>query len=318
MKKFKKKNIWLRILGCVLLVSLLGAVAFSIFKITDESTEESVSPSFAVGSLDADTGVYKKSEGSIYTKKAFLCQGLKITLDFDSTVSYRVFLYDSKNNFLMASESLTSDFNLSSNAPVWTSDGYINEIIPSFAKYARIVVTPHSDDSVNLFEIRKYAKQLNISVSKDQTYMYENNMLKSLTQTKISVEGSDVKQPGGYNRTVGQTMTTYAAYARSSPATGYIPVWNSNIIDVSGCEYVTVVCYGEQTFDYFIADSDRKVLRTSHLNNTDDASNEFFAKLEHYGETGLWICKLSVEDAKYFAITVAETGNLNNFAIFVR
>ena len=317
MRKFKKKNIWLRILTGVLLVSFLGALVFGIVNITDESTTKSISPKYSVGTLDEETGVYKKSEGSIYTKNAFLCQGLDVTLDFDSTVTYRVFLYDGKNNFLLATEPLTGAFNIDtvSNAPVWHYGvtGQVSEIIPSFAKYARIVITPNDDESINLFEIRKYAKKVNITVDKDQTYMYENNMLKSLTQTKVSVEGVDEKQPGGYNRTVNGSLTEYKAYSRDTDPVTYSNVWNSNIIDVSGCEYVTVVCYGEQTFDYFFADKDKIVKASLHVVNTEDNS-----ALAHYEGIGLWVYNVPVEDFKYFAITVAPAGNLNNYAIFVR
>lgn len=118
-----------------------------------------VTPSYEIGGLTAE-GKYQETKESIYTKEAFECQGLVVTPQFDSTITYQVFFYDALGNFVDSSASL---------------EGYYRDEIPSGSSYARIVITPKWDKDIeddakkiNIFQINKYAKQLTVKVAKEQ------------------------------------------------------------------------------------------------------------------------------------------------------
>lgn len=147
----KTKNILTWVLGgCLLFGAIFGIM--SLFNKAEAKTQ-SITPSYAVGSLNATTGKYVDSKGSIYTKNAFDCNGLKTTLDFDNNIKYQLFFYDFDENFLSASNILTENF---------------KDEVPFTAKSCRIVITPNEDDNINFFEISKYSKQLKIEVANEQ------------------------------------------------------------------------------------------------------------------------------------------------------
>ena len=155
-KKFKLKRDWKKLL-VVGLSAILGVGAiFGITRLAEkaEETHKKITPTFTVGGLN-ESGKYEETEESIYTKTAFECDGLDITLEFDSNVSYSVFFYNKDAEFISSTGKLTSS--------------YDEKTTPEKADYARIVITPNDDDKVSWYEVSKYAKQLTIEVSKVQT-----------------------------------------------------------------------------------------------------------------------------------------------------
>ncbi|MBO5850950.1 MAG: hypothetical protein J6R29_01295, partial [Clostridia bacterium] len=126
-KKIKFTKNTFKKIGAVLLAGALsiGAI-FGIAKLGEalDTPTKTIHTSYHVGGLN-DSGKFTDSNASIYSD-AFECQGLKITPDFDSNVSYEVFYYDHNEQFLFSSGSKT-DF--------YESDD-------TFAKYARIEITP--------------------------------------------------------------------------------------------------------------------------------------------------------------------------------
>ena len=135
-------------LAIVVLIGVIG-ITFAFFG--EEKTTKKISPSFSIGGLKSD-GKYLETKESIYTKELFECRGLTITPDFESQVSYQIFFYDAEGEFLEATPKLTGTFNQ----------------VPDTATHARMVITPMNDEEVKFYEIRGYAKQLELVVSKNQ------------------------------------------------------------------------------------------------------------------------------------------------------
>ena len=160
----KTKKILSIIMVCVI---TLGAIC-GISAITNKLDEDMkvITPSFSVGGLDNTTGKYVETDGSIYTKDSFECQGLTIKLDFDSNVKYQVFYYNELDEYI---EECTPEY-----------DESVELVVPEGATYARIKVTPvwsadvkANDRVVEWYEVLKYSTQLEISVFKDQETVVE-------------------------------------------------------------------------------------------------------------------------------------------------
>ena len=118
---YKTKQIISIVLVCVIAFgAIMGLSALS--KKLDEDMKI-ITPTFEVGGLDNTTGKYVETEGSIYTKKSFECQGLTIKLDFDSQVKYQVFYYDELDEYI---GECTAEY-----------DESVELVVPENAKFAR-------------------------------------------------------------------------------------------------------------------------------------------------------------------------------------
>ena len=157
----------------VLILAAVGGGTAGIISLVDSDkfdTKNISDLSFGVGGLDS-TGKYMSTDKSIYTKDAFECQGLSVSLEFDSEISYQIYFYDQNNDFVHTTGKLESAF--------------VSDSIPFFAKYARIVITPDDDEKVTTLEVLKYAKQLNAKVNREQGFKnYTENLM------EVDVEGS--------------------------------------------------------------------------------------------------------------------------------
>ena len=148
--------------GTAGIISLVDSDKFDVKNISDLS--------FGVGGLDS-AGKYMSTDKSIYTKDAFECQGLSVSLEFDSEISYQIYFYDQNNDFVHTTGKLEGAF--------------VSDSVPFFAKYARIVITPDDDEKVTTLEVLKYAKQLNAKVNREQGFKnYTENLM------EVDIEGS--------------------------------------------------------------------------------------------------------------------------------
>lgn len=155
MKKinFKKKNTAGIIAICIAGVLVVGAL-IGLFSSANSGNKKvvDVNPSWSVGALTTQ-GKYKEAENSIYTKEAFDCYGLNVTLAFENDIAYQIYFYDFDGAYLSSTQSLTTNY---------------KEVVPESAKTCRIVITPLNDDSISFFEVNGYARQLSIEVSTKQ------------------------------------------------------------------------------------------------------------------------------------------------------
>lgn len=160
----------------VLVVAVLGGGVAGIISLVDSDkfdTKNISDLSFGVGGLDS-AGKYMSTDQSIYTKDAFECQGLNVSLEFDSEISYQIYFYDQNNDFVHTTGKLEGAF--------------VADSIPFFAKYARIVITPDDDEKVTSLEVLKYAKQLNAKVNREQGF---KNYTEDLSEIEFTDSGID-------------------------------------------------------------------------------------------------------------------------------
>lgn len=152
------KGIGLGVLG---VATLIGAAAtINHFK-ADEDGLVKVHLNYDIGGLDSN-GEYEETDESIYTKKAFESQGLKVEVDFDSNIDYEIFFYDQYGEFISSTGKLEKNF-----------DGET----PLVASHARIEITPKEDeDGIKWYEKSGYANQLTIKVAEEQEYNLTANL----------------------------------------------------------------------------------------------------------------------------------------------
>ena len=172
----KSKRTWKKILSVVLGVGLAFGSVIGITNLVlkiEEDTLKTVRPIYHQGELDSSTGEYLESKAKIYSD-IFECKGLTITPKFENDVSYRVFYYDTNENFLTCTSKIDS---------FYQSD-------LDFPRYARIEITSDKDIKINWYEVSKYARQLKIEVSKEQNSLNFNNLQNVGDDTnKFSVAG---------------------------------------------------------------------------------------------------------------------------------
>lgn len=155
------KTILIIVLCLAVVGGIFGVVAWTQSDKFDQKDLPSLGK-YEVGGLDSN-GNYMSTNASIYTKKPIECQGLNCNLVFDSTISYQLYFYDQDNEFVHTTGKLTGTF--------------IEDGVPFFAKYVRIVITPKDDDKVTSMEVVKYAKQLKVSVNREQGFKnYTENL----------------------------------------------------------------------------------------------------------------------------------------------
>lgn len=153
----KSKKTWKKIVSIVLGVgvavgSLVGSTA--LFTKIQKQTHKTISPTFSVGEINTVTGKGEQSNSSIYTKDSFDAKGLKIVLDFDADISYRVFWYNQLGEFEYVSDVMNES----------------KEFYTPYKCKARIQISPNSEENVSWYETLKYSNQMTIQVAKDQTY----------------------------------------------------------------------------------------------------------------------------------------------------
>ena len=164
MKRINFKRDWKKLLGVVLIVAAVVGIAGALIS-NDRKDMVSISSSeFEVGSINALTGEHEEDVQSLYTSKAFNCQGLRIAPEFEFTGTYDVFYYDYNEHFIEAKLGLK---------------GVYDEDYP-VAKLARVVLHPSipADETESSFEISwweesSFASLVDVSVSKNQNWIYQ-------------------------------------------------------------------------------------------------------------------------------------------------
>lgn len=150
----KRKNLLKKIsLGAVGVASI-GAIAFGVSKIVQfcKNDSKTLSLDYSVGTL-TDEGKYQEDECKLYTKKAFACEGLRVTFDFDAEVNGQFYFYDINDKYLSKSDVITEGSSVS---------------VPLNGAYARAVVIPTNDEdgSISFTEKYKYGSQMQVKVDK--------------------------------------------------------------------------------------------------------------------------------------------------------
>lgn len=183
--KYKTKRNLKTILLAVLGVGIVAGAATGIADLVEKENKDlkTIYPLFSIGSLNAN-GEYVEADDILYTKTAFECQGLKITLDFDNTIDYQIFYYDNEGEFLNSSEIITGNTNKFAS-------------VPDMATHARLTIIPDWDKMggdyefsknqvIKYTDIVKYTSQIKVEVDKTQYELVTlENSLGSLRTTKF-------------------------------------------------------------------------------------------------------------------------------------
>ena len=166
-RNFKPKGKWRSIIAAVVVIGLIIASCAFVASFTKKETKTIGAGVFLRGDLDSN-GVYVESSQSLYTKEAFGCRGLRIEPDFEFQGTYDVYYYDYNGHFLGSETDLDAIYDV--DYPV--------------AKLARVVIHPaipddvkEKDFKINFWEVYGYAKNLKITVDKDQEWKYETDNL---------------------------------------------------------------------------------------------------------------------------------------------
>lgn len=153
----KRKKTWIYVVTALLLCAIVGGCVYAFVGTDNKDNMKKISPTFSLGGLDAN-GKYVETKESIYTKDAFECKGLTVTPEFESQVTYQIFFYDSTGEFISKTEKLEKVY---------------KDEVDIVVTHARIVITPNEDEdgnavTMNVFNKSKYAKQITITVNKEQ------------------------------------------------------------------------------------------------------------------------------------------------------
>ena len=196
-RRYKNKKLYGIISFVLAAVLLIGSVV-GISAIANKETKTINSLSFKVGGVD-DSGNYKKTTASIYTKDFIECQGLKIEPDFEANGVFQVFYYSSDKSFIGATEKLSAK-----------SGTYEKGDTYAFAKYARIVITPeptNDEDEIKIkfYNVSKYANEYTFTVNKNQPKIDYKLIIKDIPNSAsvlgegiLDGDGSFVEEKMGY------------------------------------------------------------------------------------------------------------------------
>ena len=153
--KRSKVSLFIVIVSFILTVATSVGIFVGIAKAKDTTTEVTKSM-YTIGAISED-GKLVESKRSAYLEDMETVDGLVVELDEETaTVSYKLAFYDEEGNFISKTEEMKVDF-----------DG---ATIPSNAKFFRIEITPYAIDdepvNLNVFNLRKYTKQISVSFNK--------------------------------------------------------------------------------------------------------------------------------------------------------
>lgn len=154
MEKRKKANIVKLIIVAVVFVGLIGAVIGLSIQLNRRSDTVIIGgDSYSIGIIKDNGDIDTSANTGIYMRKAVTVKGLKVALNEDANIKYRLFFYDAKDNFVSASGVLAKDF-----------EGKI----PEDAAFVRVLITPTDDEDgkVSPVEVLGYAEQLQVRTAR--------------------------------------------------------------------------------------------------------------------------------------------------------
>ena len=215
MARFKTKRSWKNVITVAVSVLLLFGVVAGGLSLFSRDTKSVSAMEFSLGKLDAE-GKHMDSDQAIYTKDAFPCQGLRIVPDFEAAGEFDVYYYDDNDKFLGVSASLTDVFE--EDYPVATR--------------CRVVYHPAKPDDVKAsewkigrLEVMKYAKQLTITIDREQPeYTSSANLFEAkegagaFTPSDIETDITDPGCAASKLITVDEKYDYYRIYVRTKSA----------------------------------------------------------------------------------------------------
>ena len=164
---FKNKKTWQTVGICALAAVVVAGAIAGISALANNGEDdgfERVNVGYEVGGL-TDSGIYEKSEYTLYTKNGFDVEDKTVSVDinFDANITYQLFFYDENDEFIEGSATtvLTTDYKADA---------------PADAVTCRIEITPvwdedvkDDDKKIGWLDKGGYASQLTVSVADIET-----------------------------------------------------------------------------------------------------------------------------------------------------
>ena len=156
MKRRNEKLQWgLIVLALFMSVATIVGITVGTHVAADK-TDEVSKYDYTIGAID-ETGKLIESKKSLYTEEMQTVEGLTIELDEETAnITYKVAFYNEDGEFVSMTEAMSEDFDATT--------------IPEGVAFFRIVITPNQVDdedvTVTIWNVGKYAKQLEVSYSK--------------------------------------------------------------------------------------------------------------------------------------------------------
>ena len=161
---YKQKQNLIRI-GVILVAIALVFAAVKLFSGSkDNGNYSKTRVKWTVGTILSGGSFDSEAEDSMVSDRIEIGKGFKIVPDFNKSVSYNVYYYDEKDNYLGCNGALPI-----TNILEMTVDD-IDELFdfgeeenPFVAKYIRIVMTPDDKDGeIKWLEKQKYARHIEV------------------------------------------------------------------------------------------------------------------------------------------------------------
>ena len=165
-KDFKPKGKLAKVFSVIAIIAVIIGACAGIAAIAKKDTETIGAGAFSRGELD-ENGEFVKSDRAIYTEEAFECVGLRVEPDFEFKGTFDVYYYDFDGVFIESMLGLNKIY---------------DEDFP-LAMLARVVIHPEipedvkeKDFKINFWEVGKYARQISVTVNKEQDYLYGDSV----------------------------------------------------------------------------------------------------------------------------------------------
>ncbi len=152
--RFRTRNILKKASLILLGIGIIGAVGIGTKKLVQyvKNDTSTLHLDYEVGSLNETDGKYLPSDVNLYTKKAFACEGLRVSFDFDTIVNGQFYFYDINDKFISKTDVITEGASVD---------------IPLNGAYARaVILTNDEDGKISFTEKYKYASQMQVKVNK--------------------------------------------------------------------------------------------------------------------------------------------------------
>lgn len=152
MKKLRLKSNKGLAVVITLLVALIAiaVVSLGVRLGTSQTYTALSSEDYVVGTLNAD-GEFAKDGGTIVTEDFIEIDGLKVDLDENSKLSYKLHFFNEDKEFISSTNAWGVDY---------------NGTIPEDAEYFKVSIHPVEDDDISQFDILNYTSKISVKYYK--------------------------------------------------------------------------------------------------------------------------------------------------------
>ena len=149
----KDRVLW--IIAFLLIFLLIAGVVVALTKIESAiPTATLKSSAYSIGTINEE-GEFEKDKGFIYTENYIKAQDIKVVIDKNADIQYRLYFYadgeKDKKEFVSATDWLDTDFKTG---------------VPENAVYVRIVIEPLKVSEISTSQVRGLASNLTVTYTK--------------------------------------------------------------------------------------------------------------------------------------------------------